>query len=38
MTLNQKKAGYGGNTVLILALIALSVLLSYFGGESMRLK
>lgn len=38
MTLNQKKAGYGVNTVLILALLAGSILLSYFGGDSMRLK
>ena len=38
MTLNQKKAGYGVNTVLILAIIAGSIVLSYFGGDSMRLK
>ncbi len=38
MTLNQKKAGYGVNTVLIAALIAAAVLLSLFGGDAMRLK
>ncbi|MBE6955731.1 MAG: branched-chain amino acid ABC transporter permease [Ruminococcaceae bacterium] len=38
MTLNQKKAGYGVNTVLILAILAGSIVLSYFGGDTMRLK
>ena len=40
MTLNdkQRKIGYGVNTVLILAVLALSILLSLFGGETMRLK